>query len=730
MTTMPVFCGRDCGGDACPLLAVVEAGRVIKVRHNPAAGPYLRGCPKGFALPHFHYSPERIKTPLLRSGRRGSGQFKPVSWDEALDFAWRGLSDSRDRFGPQSVLCLSSAGSTGALHNTEKLTRRFLNAIGGCTVPDGSYSSNAASFALKRMFGQDYGDSGFDAATMAKSRLILLWGANILEARLGSELPARLLEASRRGVPVVMIDPRRTRTATMAGAEWISTLPGSDAAFMYALLFVLDSEGLIDWSYIEARAQGFEEIMDHVRGRLDGVAKDPAWAAAACGVEPAAIVSLARRWAATKPTMLLPGYSIQRTRAGEEAARLCVALQLATKNFGLPGGSTGSLNNRLPGCRIKTLDEGDGSGNRHFPVVRWADAILRGGAILHGDAIPTGGASENGGQEDSPPIRAIYSAGGNFLNQGADIAKNVRAFESLDFAICHELFMTPTARYCDLILPAASPLQKEDIGLPWAGNYLLYKSGILPYEGQERSDYEIFRDLASRFGVEEIFTEGRSEKEWIEHFLASSEIADVEAFKKTGIYFGASQERSGCEAFSADPSNSRLGTVSGKVDLGGGMRWTAETHEGEWLLISPKLAERVHSQGGDHSESIGRNTLELNVADALSLGLSEGDWAEIESPNGTTMAEVKPSDDIMRGVACLPEGSWFISPADAAPATGSANHLTSTDGTSESISCIMHGIRVRIRRAKAPHEMEPKAGGLQTGRSSRGSQRPPESSRP
>jgi len=519
------------------------------------------------------------------------------------------------------------------------------------------------------------------------------------------------MEAARRGVPIVSIDPRRTRTAALTGAEWIPILPGSDAALMYALLFVLDAEGLLDHSYIGERAQGFDGIMDHVKGRLDGVAKDPAWAAAACGVEPAAIASLARRWAATKPAMLLPGYSIQRTRAGEEVARLCVALQLATKNFGLPGGSTGSLNNRLPGCRIETLGEGDGSGNRHFPVLRWADAILQGG-----QGVEQGGAA---------PIKAIYSAGGNFLNQGADIAKNVRAFEALDFAVCHELFMTPTAKYCDLVLPAASPLQKEDIGLPWAGNYLLYKPGILPYEGQERSDYEIFRDLASRFGVEEIFTEGRSEKEWIDHFLASSEISDVEAFRKTGIYFGASQERSGCGAFAADPAGTRLGTASGKVELGGGMRWSAEAHAGEWLLISPKLAERVHSQGGDHPESIGRNSLELNAADAASLGLSEGDWAELESPNGRTMAEVKPTDDIMRGVACLPEGSWCVGPAGTAQATGSANHLTSTDGTAESISCIMHGIRVRIRSAEAPG-----AGRTKNQRTSDGQQLPGKPSSP
>ncbi|MFA6366066.1 MAG: molybdopterin-dependent oxidoreductase, partial [Candidatus Hydrogenedentales bacterium] len=110
MTTMPVFCGRDCGGDACPLLAEVEGGKVSRIRHNPAAGPYVQGCPKGFALPHFHYSPERLKTPLLRAGPRGSGRFRKIAWDDALDRIRDGLAACRGSHGPHSVLSLSSAG--------------------------------------------------------------------------------------------------------------------------------------------------------------------------------------------------------------------------------------------------------------------------------------------------------------------------------------------------------------------------------------------------------------------------------------------------------------------------------------------------------------------------------------------------------------------------------------------------------------------------------------------
>lgn len=686
MAMVPVFCGRDCGGDACPLLAEVEGGRVLRITHNPAAGAYVRGCAKGFDLAHFHNSPERLKTPLLRTGPRGSGEFAPISWDEALDRVHRGLADCRSRYGDASILSLSSAGSTGALHNTERLTRRYLNLTGGCTVLDGSYSSAAASYALKRAFGTDYGRSGFDASTMAKSSFIVLWGANVLEARLGAELPARLAEARKRGVPILAIDPRRTRTLAALGAEWLPIYPGTDAALMYALLLQLHLDGRIDRRYVEERSSGFGELMDFVTGSRDGTPKTPEWAAGICGIDAEAITGLARRWAEAKPTMLIPGYSIQRTEAGEEAARLCVALQLATGNFGIPGGSTGSLNNRLPALRVGSIGEGDGSHNAHVPVVRWADAILEGPP-----AYPS-------------RIRAIYSAGGNFLNQGADIAKNRRAFETLDFAVCHELFMTPTARWCDIVLPAASPLEKEDIGIPWAGNYLLYKPQALPRECGRRSDYEIFAALAERAGVHEAFTEGRSESQWIDAFLEASDIQDVEAFKRTGICFGADRERAGLEDFAAAPAAAPLGTPSGKVEIED-RRWTAwkKAPEGvTFLLVTPKRMDRVHSQGGDYPAAVRENRLEISAEDAAALGLAEGDTVIIESASGKARAPITLSRFITRGVVSLPEGSWFAEAGNGVgdqPLLGAANALTSTEGTRESVSCIMHGISVSLRKA-------------------------------
>ena len=673
---MPVFCGRDCGGDACPLIAEVVGGKLKALRHNSAAGNYLRACPKGFALGHFHDSPHRLRFPLLRTGPRGSGKFVRIGWDEALDRVVEGLSATRRRHGPQSTICLSSAGSTGALHNTEVLTRRFLNALGGCTELNGSYSSNAGGFALRKVFGSHYPESGFDPATISKSGMIILLGANLLEARLGAELPARLEEAARRGVPVISIDPRKTRTCEGLAAQWLPIRPGSDVALLYAILFELSRRSMVDIDRVQARAEGFSALVDFVQGRVDGLVRDAAWAQRICGLPAPEIISLALRWTSIKPVMLIPGYSIQRTSSGEEAIRLCVALQLATGNFGLPGGSTGGLNNRMPGPRVGRIDEGDGSGNVKVPVLRWPDAIIEG-----------------------PPsypslIRSAYIAGGNLLNQGADITRNRQAFDMLEFAVCHELFMSPTAMHCDIVLPAATPLQKEDIGLPWSGNYLLYKPQVLPREPEVKSDYEIFAALAERLGAGAVFSGGRNEHEWIEHFLSCSEIKDIEDFRMTGIYFGAELERTGLSGFALDPLQHPLGTPSGKVELDG-PRW----HYGsgnDLLLVTPKAALRVHSQGGDRPSSIFDNRLSMNPDDASARGCAAGDRVSIRSSTGRTAARLVLSDRIMKGVVSLEEGSWCLEPFAATELPGSANHLTSTEGTRESTSCIMHGIPVMV----------------------------------
>jgi anaerobic dimethyl sulfoxide reductase subunit A len=722
MGFLPYFCGKDCGGDACPLLAEVEAGRVVGMHHNPAAGQWIRACGKGMRAHIEHYSPNRITKPLVRRGPRGSGDFVEASWDEALALVAHRLSEIRAESGPGAVMSIASAGSTGALHNTEVLALRFLNAIGGAVHVSGNYSSNAANYALARIFGASVGETGFDPASTAFSNLIVLWGANPLEARLGAELPSRLVEAKKRGSRIVAIDPRYSRSARGLGAEWIPVRPGTDPALGYALLYEIVNSPQYDHEYVAERAEGFDALVRFVLGEIDGIPKSPKWAAPICGIEESMICRLAHLWWQEQPVMLIPGYSIQRVEYGEEAFRLTVAIQLATKNSGKLGASSGSINNRLPGITIAKMREipesipSETVYSAKVPVLRWADAVL------------------NPQQYGLGKIRMLYSAGGNFLNQGANIQKNIEAFEAVDFAVCHELFLTPTARYSDVVLPAADPFEKEDIGIPWAGDYVLYKPKIFEPEGMARSDFQIFSELAERLGAKEIFTGDKNESQWIAYLMAESGIPDIEAFKQSGFYAMPQRLRSGLDAFFADPASNPLQTKTGKIEFSSPL-WTYEMarfweqrngakednaareddtapkgnadpkapkkEQGElsagssFKLLTPKVAEFVHSQRGAFPDSAKKARVHMHPEDLALIGATEGAVLCIRNDYGAVLAVARLDANIRRGTIWLEEGAW-AEPENGLDPNGSANMLTSDRGTLESTSCIMHGIKVWI----------------------------------
>ncbi len=579
-----------------------------------------------------------------------------------------------------------------------------MNAAGGATVLEGNYSNGAARFVLPYLFGTDAGLSGFDPATLRHSRFIVLWGANILEARLGTELPARLLEARRLGARIVSIDPRYTDTARRSGAGWIPVRPGTDAALMLAVLHVLLSEGLADEDFARGRSRGFDELADYVLGRDGGGPRDPAWAEGICGIPAGEIRRFAREYGRTKPALLLPGYSIQRVYAGEDPFRLSVALQLATGNFGRLGGSTGSINNRLPGPRVGSLDDLDRPENPGVPILRWPDAVLEG--------------CSGGYPAD---IRAAYVCGSNFLNQGGDVSKNVRAFRALDFAVCHEMFLTPTARHCDVVLPAASPLEKEDIGIPWCGNWVAYKRAACPLRGSARTDYDILSDLAHRMGFGEAFTGGRSERDWLDAFLEDSDVPDPDALRETGIYLAPDQERTGLAEFAEDPRAHPLGTPSGLVELSS-PAWARDTGLPPipvWrpapeepgfslLLTTPKSPLRTHSQGGDLGTpaSSGGAVLTLHPRDAAARGILPGAEVRIRNARGSTRAVAELTESILPGTVSLYEGAWYeavpeesgLDAGFASDLGGSANVLTGTEGSPPSTACVMHGIPVEVER--------------------------------
>ena len=387
-----------------------------------------------------------------------------------------------------------------------------------------------------------------------------------------------------------------------------------------------------DRSFVAAHGTGFERLERYVLGRDDGVPKSPDWASVRCGVPATDIARFARAYAASSPAMLFPGFSIQRVFAGEEPSRLAVALQVATGNFGVAGGSTGAPNHLLPAPRVGRLPVPPDAPRPSIPSARLADAIREGrGGGYHTD------------------IHALYALGSNVVNQGSDVTKSIAAFQKLDFAVTHSIFMTPTARLCDVVFPAASAFEKEDIGIPWVGNYLLYKPQVVPPRGQARNDYDALCDLADRMGFHAEFSEGRSAAQWIQHFIEGSEIPDPAEFRRSGFYAAADQERVGLSDFTRDPTSHPLGTPSGKVEIAS-ERYFAETGFSavpSWQepprcdvrplrLITPKSPHFTHSQGWNIPAVRGRadHFLEMHTTDAADRGLAEGDMVSVFNAAG------------------------------------------------------------------------------------------------
>ena len=661
----------------------------------------MRGCVRGYQMNRAVYHAQRLTSPLVRSGPRGSGRFREVSWSEALGAVSDGLRRVRDIWGPEAVLRLGGSGSCrGALHNTALLTRRFLSLFGGYTDTTGSYSSGAESFVTPYMFGPgSVSRSGIDAATLRHSRLILLWGANVADTRFGCELASRLREQRRRGVPIIAVDPRRSRTVRTLSDRWVPVNPGTDTALMAAVLYVLLQEDLVDRSFVRRISAGFDVLERYVLGLDDGQPKTPSWAEEICSTPRKTIAELARKYARSKPTTLIPGLSIQRTVAGEEAIRMAVALQTATGNIGVPGGSSGAnIWNRLPEPRCGRLPVPPAPIPAEVPVNSWPDAILEGAA---------------GGYPGQ--IKAIYNVGGNYLAMGSDLRKSIRAFQRVELSVCHDYFLTPTASYCDVVLPVTTYLERSDVVFPET-NHLLYSHRVIDPVGQARNDYDIFCALADRLGFGGEYSQGRSADQWLEHFLESSEIEDVEDFRRSGIYIGDEQERCGLSDFVSDPESHPLDTPSGKIEIASQRyaelgfpdipTWRGFQPSPEYplYLITPHARYRINSQYANDPWFVRREeqALWMNPEDAEVRRIEEGGRVEVESPEGKMRIPVRITEDTMPGVVCLTAGMWPRIGRDGVDTAGAANILTSTVPTKPSLSSRTHSVAVEVRPAELP----------------------------
>ena len=744
MKHVPVSCNRDCI-TGCPLTAVVEDGRVVRILNSRYRSEYMNGCARGFLYHKVLYHPGRLDRPLISTGSRGEGKFRETTWDEALDYTARRLERLTDEYGPDSVMLIGGSGACrGAFHNTALIPERFFGMFGGYTATVGNYSSQATDFVKPYMYGTRY--VGIDIKTVLHSKMIVLWGFNAADTRFGAETEAVLARAKKNGIPIIVIDPRRTRTVHRFAAEWLPVYPGSDSAFMLAVLYVLISRGLENRTFIERYSSGFAELEKHILGRDGTPPKTPAWAESRCGLQAERIEHFALQYASARPAALLQGLSVQRTVGGEDTDRLGGVLQLVLGNVGVKGGSTGSGQwNTLEPPRFGKLPVPENPAGSEVPVYQWADAALQGRA--------------GGWPAD---IRCLYSVGGNYIVQGSDVKKNIRAFQGMDFVVTHDYFMTDTARFSDVVLPVTTFLERRDI-LRTSMNYLFFSEQAVEPIGSVRNDWDIFTALAERLGFADRFTGGRSADQWIEALLAECAPEDIGDFVRTGVYAGEDQERVGLAEFIADPEGNPLQTPSGRIEIDvpafealGGSRipvWRPMTDRGPaqnvglppehggmkkkgpmtahrsgaelsdhgavklhrppagestdceypLFLITPHERMRNNSQFsniGEFHRKIDRR-LWINPDDAGARGISDSGRVSVFSPEGEIVLEARVTEDIMPGVVSCSQGGWLVPAMGSADGTESSgpeavNLLTSTEPTLPSRGARTHSVKVEV----------------------------------
>lgn len=473
-------CPHDCP-DTCALLTTVEAGVAVRVQGNPDH-PHTDGvlCTKVVHYPERTYHPERILTPLKRSGPKGSGQFVAVGWDEALnDIAQRFQTIAAD--DPQAILPYSYAGTMGLVQG-ESMDRRFFHRL-GASMLNRTICSTAGGEALTYTVGSK---TGMKLDFFAESKLILIWGSNSVSSNLHFWRYAQ--QAKRNGARLVCIDPRRTETAEKCH-EHLALLPGTDGALALALMYELIRNDWLDHDYIAQYTVGWEALRERA------LEWPPERAAVVCGLPAAQIVRLAHDYGTTRPAAIRLNYGMQRVHGGGNATRAVLCLPALTGAWRDRAGGvlmSSSANFRVQRDALQRPDLRRKRPSRTLNMVTIGNDLLR-------EASPDFG----------PQIRALVVYNSNPVAVAPDSGRVVQGFAREDlFTVVLEQFQTDTADYADYILPATTQLEHWDVHLSYGHTDILLNQPAIAPVGQARSNAQIFRDLAAHMGfTEPCFTE-------------------------------------------------------------------------------------------------------------------------------------------------------------------------------------------------------------------------------
>ncbi len=708
-------CSVNCGS-RCALRLHVRDDEVFWVEtDNTGDDIYgnhqVRACLRGRSIRRRINHPDRLNYPMKRVGKRGEGKFERISWDEALDLLANSLRDVVTKYGNEAVYINYSSGIVGGNITRSSpyasLVARLMNCYGGFLSHYGTYSTAQIACAMPYTYGSNDGNSTSD---IENSKLVVMFGNNPAETRMSGGGITYYLEQARErsNARMIVIDPRYTDTAAGREDEWIPIRPGTDAALVAGIAWVLINENLVDQPFLDKYCVGYDETTlpegapanGHYKAYIlghgeDATAKTPEWAAAITGIPADRIIKLAREIGTAKPAYICQGWGPQRQANGELTSRAIAMLPILTGNVGINGGNSGARESTYT-ITIERMPLPENPVKTQISCFSWTDAIARGPEMT---ATRDG---VRGKEKLDVPIKFIWNYAGNtIINQHSDINKTHDILQNerkCEMIVVIDNFMTSSAKYADLLLPDLMTVEQEDI-IPndYAGNmgYLIFLQPVTAPKFERKPIYWIMSEVAKRLGpdIHQRFTEGRTQAEWLQYLYAKMvakdpQLPSYEALKEMGIY--KRKDPNGhfvaYKKFREDPEAHPLKTPSGKIEIYSSrlaeIARTWELKEDETISPLPVYAStfegwdsddrgqfplqlfgfhykaRTHSSYGnvDVLQAACRQEVWLNPVDAQKRGIKNGDMVRVFNTRGEVLIPAKVTPRIMPGVRARGRG--------------------------------------------------------------------------
>jgi len=731
---------HNCGG-RCLLQAHVQDGRIVRIttdhdQPDTEEMPQLRGCLRCRGYRERLYHPDRLKYPMKRVGNRGEGEFERITWDEALESIASHTKRIRQQYGPEAIYFNYGTGNAGKVSERVWL-ERLMGLDGGYLSYYGSYSTACTSMATPFTFGTT--QTGNSREDWVNSKLIILLGWNPADVVFGTNTAYYLKLAKAAGAKIISIDPIYSNTAVALADQWIPIRPTTDSALLDAMAYVIITENLHDQQFLDSYCLGFDEAhmppgispgqsyKSYVLGESDDhTPKTPEWAAPITGIPIETIIGLAREYATNRPGALIQGYGPQRHAYGEQVVRSGATLAALTGNIGIKGGWASGTGLQARKGFVASIPAVNPC-KAQISVFAWPDAIRRGKGM--GADV-----SVKGVKQLSCNIKLIFNVAGNCLiNQHADTngTASMLADESLvELIVVNDQFLTPSAKFADILLPADNMMERDDIISPWAfGDYVLYMNKAVDTVYECRNGYDWITDLAERLGLKEEFTEGKTLEQWMHYLVEETakknpDFPSYEQFKKQGIYRWQYPEPAiAFQRQIEDPKNNPFPTPSGKIEIFSPRLWAMKQpleipaipkYITAWegpedplrakyplQCIGPHSKRRVHSTMDNSSwmEEAEEQQVSINTEDAAKRGLINGEKVQVFNERGSIVLSVKITPRIMPGVVSIPQGAWWTPNEQDIDQRGCVNVLTKYHPTPLAFGNPQHTNLVEVQKA-------------------------------